>query len=157
MPTGIVILAVLSGVNYFFAPVDSTTANGGTGNGIQVTPVLPQSPKETVRVVYSRSAEGDVKTACLMFKQPAAQSFAKDLAASSCEQALQGIADKSGYRELSVPDRAVALTGTTATVDSCQLSLSGQRLGVFTLTKQPDNGWAITAHSNSNPPDCLTG
>ncbi|MBV8933077.1 MAG: hypothetical protein JOZ47_22495 [Kutzneria sp.] len=158
VPTGMVILAVLGGVNYFLSPVDTTASTGGNGSGVQQSSVFPQSPRETVRAVYHYIAAANPDLTCALFMPSGAKAFATDFGADNCRDAVTKISNRTGYDTISIPDSAVATSGTTATVDSCQFTVEGgQRLGEFTLTKRADSGWAITGHKNSDPPDCLTG
>ncbi|WP_025361409.1 hypothetical protein [Kutzneria albida] len=163
VPTGMLILAVLGGVNYFFAPADSTAVPGGTGSGgsaggVQQNPIRPRSPQETVRAVYHYIAAHNPSLACAMFLPDGQLPFASDLHGANCQDAAAKVTNTAGYDTAVVPEAAVTTSGATSTVDSCQMTIAGgQRLGVFTLTKQPDLSWAITGHAPSNPPDCLTG
>jgi hypothetical protein len=156
VPTGIVILAVISGVNYFLAPVDSTAASGGNGTGVQQNSVFPQSPKDTVRAVYHYIAANNPDLACALFLPSGAQAFATDLGGTSCHTAAAKVTNTAGYNAMVIPDGSATISGPTATISSCQLTVDGgQRLGEFTLSKRTDGGWAIIGHKNE-PADCAT-
>lgn len=123
-----------------------------------------ESPKDAIAQVYRNigSAAADpsaagtyAKNACLIFTEPAARKFGRQLGAPSCQQAFghTKVSDPDSYEQVSlaelpqVPDNA-----KTTTIDSCSFEVTGgPRLGKFTLRLGSSGKWLI---SDVRPSHC---
>jgi hypothetical protein len=157
LPAGIVVLAVLGGGQYYlsniFAPADTGTGGGsGTGGGapgagIPLTGAA--NPSIAVMSVYAAVGNDDPAKICpAFFSAHGGLNFAAAFQASSCEDAVHKahtkVTDAEAYAGLSVPTTAVHQQGSSsATVNSCAMSVSGgDSLGMFTLS-HTTNGWVV--------------
>jgi len=150
---------VLLGVGWWWWSDDSTPGAGD--GGAAVAPVLPQSPKDSVRAVYSYIAANRPDQACVLFTPQAAQAFAAAHGGSDCAQAARRLAeqvqDRTAYANPVFPEGSAVVIGTDAEVRSCSMQVTGgPRLGMFLLQRQPNGGWVISGHE-AEPADCLTG
>jgi len=168
LPAGIVVLAVLGGGQYYlsniFAPAD--TGSGGSGGGSSggaagagVPLQGPANPSYAVSSVYAAVGNDDPAKVCQsVLGGQGGVSFARDFAATNCENAVHKahakVTDGETYAGLTVPTSAVHQQGTSsATVYSCAMSVSGgDSLGTFVLTRT-DNGWIIVDHQ-PDPATC---
>jgi hypothetical protein len=165
----LVVLLVLGLVTYIvllrFLHVDDDPGVGPDGKQIRGGPnqsnqVLPQSPKDAIRAVYQYTGVNNGKLVCLLLTPDAAKTFAANLGAPTCEQAVAGAAakvtDAGAYGNPKFPDGSAVVTGDQADVRSCVTTVTGgPRLGLFHLSKQ-SGGWLIIGHENE-PIDCRTG
>jgi hypothetical protein len=79
--------------------------------------------------------------------------------AATCLQAVRalhaqlGTDGENAYGVVQVPDAALVQRGRTATVSSCAMQIdAGPRLGLFELTRNSQQEWQITGHSNESDP-----
>lgn len=150
-------------LTYLFPEKDTTIGPDGRqtiGGPNESNRVLPQSPKEAVIAVYSRTAVNQGRSVCVLFSAPAAQAFATNLGAPNCEQAVSSTAGKvtnpATYANPKFPEESVTLAGDQADIRSCSMTINGgPRLGVFHLREQA-GGWLIVGHDNQ-PADCVSG
>ena len=166
LPAGIVILAVLGGGQYYlsniFAPADTGTGGGNGGGGAPGAGIPlqgPANPSYAVSSVYAAVGNDDPAKVCQsVLGGQGGVSFARDFAATSCEDAVhkenKKVSDSAAYAGITVPLSAVHEdTPTSATVYSCAMSVSGgDSLGTFVLTRT-DTGWIITDH-RPDPATC---
>ncbi|QUQ70604.1 hypothetical protein [Kutzneria sp. CA-103260] len=158
LPAGIVVLAVLGGGQYYlsniFAPADTGTGgSGGSGGGGAPGAGIPlagaANPSIAVSSVYAAVGNDDPAKVCpAFFSAHGELNFAAAFTASSCEDAVHKahtkVTDAQAYAGLTVPTTAVHLQGTSsATVNSCAMSVSGgDSLGMFVLSHTA-NGWVV--------------
>lgn len=157
----VVLLLGVLGFWYFFLyhPEPDRPSGAGPQGG---TPILPTTPKESVRAVYHYVAAKQPAVACALFSKEGAQRFAADLGEPTCAAAVQHastqVQDKSSYGDPKFRDDAAVISDASASVSSCAMSWSGggPRLGSFILQRQQNGGWIISGHQN-DPADCVTG
>lgn len=120
---------------------------------------LETNPKDAVAAVYHIIAETPPDSACLEFSPRARGTFAADLHAPTCRQAVRtlharlGPAGVNAYSFVQVPDTAVTRSAGTARISSCAMGVdAGPRLGLFVVTENQFDEWQITGHSNEPDP-----
>lgn len=151
----------VTGVAAVFSTADEDRPASETGGGTNETNVLhEETPKRTIRQVYSHIAQNDRAAneyvfVCGQFQDGAELEFARNFGAASCQETvakLHGEIDKSrpSWRNSYAEPFTGAELGEepiagTATVDTCELNLE-PRLGVFTLRRINNDQWVITGH-----------
>ncbi|WP_253771221.1 hypothetical protein [Goodfellowiella coeruleoviolacea] len=159
--TVLVVLLLLNwAYQYYFGEEPEEAAGGGR---TETNQLLPTKPSETVRMLYDHIAQGLPDDACALFTDATKQTFATDLGAPDCPQAMRqlsaAVQRKSSYAEpVFRNDTTKVPAGTTTEISSCAdlVVQGGQRLGRFTLTRQDNGGWIISGHENE-PADCVGG
>jgi hypothetical protein len=124
--------------------------------------ILAGSPHEAVRKVYQRVADDSPEFVCGQFNSAAAQQFADDFQAGTCEDAVHQInarIDKTqkGYKNTWADYQGLPLTlggmdlknppagVTSVEISSCDVTVS-PKLGAFKLQKVERDQWIIVEH-----------
>lgn len=161
LTTVVVLLLGVLAVWYFFLwhPEPDRPSGAGPTAG---TPILPTTPKDTVRAVYHYLAAKQPPVACALFDPAGAAQFAGDFKAKDCESAMRDLAakvtDPASYGNPKFTEDAL-ISDASASVSSCTITwpgAAGPKLGAFSLTRQQNGGWIISGHQNE-PADCVTG
>lgn len=161
LTTVAVLLLGVLGFWYFFLYHPEPDRPSGAGPEVG-TPILPTTPKDSIRAVYHYVAANQPSVACALFSAQGAQQFAADLKEPSCAAAVQHAAtqvqNSGSYGDPKFADDSAVVSDATASVSSCSMSWSGAgpKLGAFTLQRQQNGGWIISGHQNE-PADCVTG
>ncbi|SDN14759.1 hypothetical protein [Allokutzneria albata] len=157
-----IFLLVLAGLWwYFFGGSGGNSGGGGGGGGQGHKPRLDSEPDSTVLVVYQAVASNNAREACVSFTPEAAATFARNMGAETCDQAIQQlntqVTNKVAYNDTSIPPKKIMTSGSKSSISSCEMNVNGgKRLGLFILQRLSDGGWIIADHE-SEPADCITG
>ena len=124
--------------------------------------ILAGSPHEAVRKVYQRVADDSPDFVCGQFNPTAAQQFAADFQAGSCEEAVHQInaridKNQKGYKNTWADYQGLPLTlngmdlknppagVTSVEISSCGVTVS-PKLGWFKVQKVERDQWLIVEH-----------
>ncbi|GAA2663700.1 MULTISPECIES: hypothetical protein [Actinosynnema] len=126
------------------------TAGGPTGEAVEMA---PDTPVKTIAKLYGDVGSGRVRACKVLFSEDAARDgFASAFGAGTCEEAFAALKPQvthvTNYSGISFSSELYKTPTTdVVVVSSCEAVVSGgPRLGKFTVTKQTNEKWMISAY-----------
>ncbi|AXX33949.1 hypothetical protein APASM_6584 [Actinosynnema pretiosum subsp. pretiosum] len=126
------------------------TAGGPTGEAVEMA---PDTPVKTIAKLYGDVGSGRVRACKVLFSEDAARDgFASAFGAGTCEEAFAALKPQvthvTNYSGVSFSSELYKTPTTdVVVVSSCEAVVSGgPRLGKFTVTRQSNEKWMISAY-----------
>lgn len=152
----IIVLGLYFAYQHYFGSNDENLPASKTGgHTFTDRELLLKAPDQTVRMLYQRVGEGETEVSCGQFTKEAADQFARNFNATSCQDAVTALSKqltgrKNDYAEPGFPQEMRNLPSSVSVLEisSCRLQVvGGPRLGWFRVEKTPYDGqWIITEH-----------